>query len=74
VSESLREQMLASATEAVNTLCMWAHNQLMSDFDAREEKVLKTGRELLATWFNARQIIDSRSSTELEAGVRGQIV
>jgi hypothetical protein len=47
---ALREQMLASATEAVNALCTWAHDEPMADFDAREERVLKAGRELLATW------------------------
>ena len=47
---ALREQMLASATEAVNGLCMWAHDQPMADFDAREECVLKVGHQLLATW------------------------
>jgi hypothetical protein len=46
----LREQMLASATDAVNTLCTWAHDEPMADFDAREERVLKVGRQLLATW------------------------
>ena len=48
--DTLREQMLASATDAVNGLCTWAHDQPMADFDAREERVLKVGRELLATW------------------------
>jgi Uncharacterised protein family (UPF0236) len=47
---ALREQMLASATEAVNALCTWAHNEPMADFEAREERVLKVGRQLLATW------------------------
>jgi hypothetical protein len=47
---ALREQMLASATQAVNVLCTWAHDQPMADFDAREERVLKVGRQLLATW------------------------
>src|SRR5215467_6599590 len=42
--------MLASATEAVNALSIWAHDQPMADFDAREERVLNVGRELLATW------------------------
>jgi hypothetical protein len=50
VSETLREQMLASATEAVNAVCTWAHDQPMADFDAREERVLNVGRELLGTW------------------------
>ncbi len=47
---ALREQMLASATQAVNALCTWAHDEPMADFDAREERVLKVGRQLLATW------------------------
>ena len=47
---ALREQMLASAAEAVNGLCTWAHDQPMADFEQREECVLKTGRDLLATW------------------------
>lgn len=47
---ALREQMLASATEAVNALCTWAHDEPTADFDAREERVLKVGRQLLATW------------------------
>jgi hypothetical protein len=42
----LREQMLASATDAVNALCTWAQDQLMATFDAREEHVLHVGREL----------------------------
>src|SRR6266487_667428 len=42
--------MLASATDAVNTFCTWAHDEPMADFDAREERVLKVGRQLLATW------------------------
>src|SRR6266487_5636335 len=42
--------MLASATEAVNALCMWAHDEPTADFDAREERVLKVGRQLLTTW------------------------
>jgi hypothetical protein len=50
VFDTLREQMLASATETVNVLCAWAHDQPMADFDTREERVLKAGRELLATW------------------------
>ncbi len=50
LSETLREQMLASATAVVNALCAWAHDQPMADFDRREERVLKAGRELLATW------------------------
>jgi hypothetical protein len=49
-SDTLREQMLASATDAVNALCTWAHDEPMADFDAREEHVLNVGRELLATW------------------------
>jgi hypothetical protein len=50
MSEILREQMLASATKAVNALCTWAHDEPMADFDAREEHILNVGRELLATW------------------------
>src|SRR5258708_14858403 len=50
LSEPLREQMLASATDVVNALCTWAHDQPMADLDTREERVLKAGRELLATW------------------------
>src|SRR6266567_2863120 len=42
--------MLASATDAVNTFCTWAHDEPTADFDAREERVLKVGRQLLATW------------------------
>src|SRR5712692_6490182 len=37
---ALREQMLASATDAVNALCTWAYDQLLANFDAREEHVL----------------------------------
>ena len=47
---ALREQMLASATDAVNALSTWAQDQPLADFDAREERVLATGRALLATW------------------------
>jgi hypothetical protein len=47
---ALREQMLASATEVVNTLCTWAYDQPMADFAEREERVLKAGRDLLAIW------------------------
>jgi len=47
---ALREQMLASATEVVNTLCAWAYDQPMADFAEREERVLKAGRDLLAIW------------------------
>ncbi len=47
---ALREQMLASATDAVNAVCTWARDQPMANFDAREEHVLHVGRELLATW------------------------
>jgi len=32
------------------TPCTWAHDQPLADFDAREERVLKVERELLATW------------------------
>ena len=39
--DTLREQMLASATDAVNALCTFAQDQPMADFDAREERVLK---------------------------------
>jgi hypothetical protein len=42
--------MLASATDVVNALCTWAHDQPLADFDAREERVLNVGRQLLATW------------------------
>ena len=48
--DTLREQMLASATQTVNAVCTWAHDQPMADFGAREEYVLQAGRELLATW------------------------
>jgi hypothetical protein len=47
---ALREQMLASATDAVNTLCTFAQDQQLADFDAREERVLEVGRALMATW------------------------
>jgi len=47
---ALREQMLASATDAVNALCTFAQDQPMADFDAREERVLEVGRTLQATW------------------------
>jgi len=50
MSQTLREQMLASTTDAVNVLCTFAQDQPMADFDAREERVLETGRALLATW------------------------
>jgi hypothetical protein len=50
VSDTLREQMLASATDAVNALCTFAQDQPMADFDAREERVLEVGRRLQATW------------------------
>src|SRR5260370_1057928 len=50
LSETLREQMLASATDVVNALCTYAHDQPMANFDAREAHVLKAGRALLATW------------------------
>ena len=46
----LREEMLASAIDAVNALCQWAHDQPMADFDTREERVLEVGRQLLAMW------------------------
>jgi len=36
---ALREQMLASATDAVNALCAFAHDQPLAEFDAREERV-----------------------------------
>src|SRR5439155_10061092 len=48
--ETLREQMLASATDAVNALWTFAQDQPMADFDAREGRVLKVGRQRLATW------------------------
>ena len=35
---ALREQMLASATDAVNTLCTFAQDRPLADFDAREER------------------------------------
>jgi hypothetical protein len=47
---ALREQMLASATDAVNALCTFAQDQSLADFDAREERVLDVGRALMATW------------------------
>ena len=47
---ALREQMLASATDAVNALCTFAQDQPLADFDAREERVLHAGRALMATW------------------------
>ena len=47
---ALREQMLASATDAVNALCTRALDQPLANFDAREEHVLHVGRTLLATW------------------------
>jgi hypothetical protein len=50
VSDTLREQMLASATDAVNALRTFAQDQPLADFDAREERVLETRRALLATW------------------------
>src|SRR5260370_29410021 len=50
LSETLREQMLASATDVVNALCTYAHDQPRANFDAREAHVLKAGRALLATW------------------------
>lgn len=50
MNTALREQMLASATEAVNALCTFAHDQPLADFDAREERVLNVGRALLGTW------------------------
>ena len=50
MSDSLREQMLASAADAVNALCIFAQDQPMADFDAREERVLEVGRTLQATW------------------------
>jgi hypothetical protein len=50
IYDSLREQMLASATDAVNALCTSAQDQPMANFDAREERVLEVGRRLQATW------------------------
>lgn len=50
MSNTLREQMLASATDAVNALCTFAQDQQLADFDAREEHVLQVGRALQATW------------------------
>jgi hypothetical protein len=50
VSNTLREQMLASATDAVNAVSAWAHDQPMADFDAREERILEAGRALMAHW------------------------
>jgi hypothetical protein len=38
--------LLASATEAVNALCIWAYDQPLADFQEREEQVLKVGRAL----------------------------
>jgi len=40
---ALREQMLASATDAVNALCTRAQDQPLANFDAREEHVLQVG-------------------------------
>jgi len=56
----LREQMLASATDAVNAMCTFAQDQPSGDFDAREERVLEVGRALMATWLG------------LQAGVAGR--
>src|SRR6266702_7738827 len=42
--------MLACATQAVNALCTGAYDEPTADVDAREERVLKVGRQLLATW------------------------
>src|SRR5437867_12701828 len=50
LDNALREQRLASATDAVNALCTFAQDQPMADFDAREERVLEVGRTLQATW------------------------
>ena len=50
MSDTLREQMLASATDAVNALCSFAQDQPMADFDVREQRVLEVGRRLQATW------------------------
>ncbi len=50
MSETLREQMLASAADAVNALTTFAHDQPLADFEAREERVLAVGRALVATW------------------------
>jgi hypothetical protein len=47
---ALREQMLASATDAVNMLCTFAQDQQLADFDAREQRVLEVGHALMATW------------------------
>jgi len=47
---ALREQMLASAVDAVNALCTRAQDQPLANFDAREEHVVQVGRTLLATW------------------------
>src|SRR5260370_943185 len=46
--------MLEPATDAVNTLCTFAQDQPMADFDAREERVLEVGRRLQATWLGQR--------------------
>ena len=50
MSETLREQMLASAADAVNALCSFAQDQQLADFNAREERVLEVGRRLMTTW------------------------
>ncbi len=50
MNTALREQMLASASEAVNALWTFAQDQPLADFDTREERVLNVGRALLATW------------------------
>jgi hypothetical protein len=67
---ALREQMLASATDAVNALCDWAHDEPLADFDAREERVLKVGRQLLATWLGQlASVAGLRTPARPECGV-----
>ena len=44
LDNALCEQMLASATDAVNAVCTFAQDQPLADFGAREEYVLNVGR------------------------------
>jgi hypothetical protein len=48
MNDVLRTEMLARAEAAVNALAQWAHDHPDADLDAREERVLQRGRELLA--------------------------
>ena len=50
MSETVREQMLASTADAVNALCSFAQDQQLADFNAREERVLEVGRRFMTTW------------------------